>query len=183
VLGPVQAPWWVAGGWALDLHLGKVTRAHKDLDIGILRKDAAIVLAALPGWEFFEAKDGVLAEIVDGRAPRVEVNSLWCKQTNAQHWQMEFVLDDSAGECWIFRRDRGITCALSKAIRRNAEGMAYLAPEIQLLYKARAPRPEDQVDFRQVAPQLDRNAQNWLREALMRTHPEHPWISMLKALS
>jgi hypothetical protein len=58
LLSAVRSLWWVAGGWALDLFLGKVTRAHKDLDIGIFRKDAAIVLAELPGWEFFEVKDG-----------------------------------------------------------------------------------------------------------------------------
>jgi hypothetical protein len=47
LLSVLRAPWWVAGGWALDLYLGKVTRVHKDLDVGIFREDAAIVLAAL----------------------------------------------------------------------------------------------------------------------------------------
>jgi hypothetical protein len=54
LLAALRAPWWVAGGWALDLFLGKVTRAHKDLDIGIGRKNAAMAVAALSGWEMFE---------------------------------------------------------------------------------------------------------------------------------
>ena len=32
-------PWFVCGGWALDLFIGKQTREHHDLDIGIFRRD------------------------------------------------------------------------------------------------------------------------------------------------
>jgi len=31
--------WWVAGGWAIDLHLGHQSRAHQDIDIAVLRRD------------------------------------------------------------------------------------------------------------------------------------------------
>jgi hypothetical protein len=180
LLAAVRSPWWIAGGWALDLYLGKVTRAHKDLDIGIFRKDAAIVLAALPGWEFFEARDGVLSRLAVGDAPCAGVNSLWCKQANAAHWEVELMLDESHGEFWVFRRDARITCPLSSAIRRNAAGIAYLAPEIQLLYKARATRAQDHADFDHVIPHLDRDARTWLRESLMSMDSEHAWISILK---
>ena len=182
LLSAVHSPWWVAGGWALDLYLGRVSRAHKDLDIGIFRQDAASVVAALSGWEFFEAREGVLSPLAVGVAPRAEVNSLWCKRANAAHWELELMLDESDGESWIFRRDPRITRLLSSAIRRNPEGIAYLAPEIQLLYKARATRAEDQADFSLVLRHLDRDARTWLRESLIRTDPEHPWISLLKSL-
>jgi hypothetical protein len=180
LLSVLRAPWWVAGGWALDLYLGKVTRVHKDLDVGIFREDAAIVLAALPGWEFFEAKDGAFTQLVEGHVPRAEVNSLWCKRVNAAQWELELMLDESDGEFWTFRRDPRITRPLSSAIRRNPEGIAYLAPEIQLLYKARATRTQDQADFDHVVPHLDRDARIWLRQSLMRTEPEHAWLSALK---
>jgi hypothetical protein len=182
LLSAVHLPWWVAGGWALELYLGKVSRTHKDLDIGIFRKDAASVIAALSGWEFFEAREGVLSPLAVGVAPRAEINSLWCKRGNAAQWEFELMLDESDGESWIFRRDPRITRPLSRAIRRNPEGIAYLAPEIQILYKARAARAEDQADFSQVVPHLDRDARTWLRESLMRTQPENPWNSVLKAL-
>jgi hypothetical protein len=180
LLSALRAPWWVAGGWALDLYLGKVTRAHKDLDIGVFRKDVAIVLAALPGWEFFEAKDGAFTPLVEGHVPRAEVNSLWCKRVNAVQWGLELLLDESDGEFWVFRRDARITYPLSSAIRRNPEGIAYLTPEIQLLYKARATRAQDQADCDHVVPHLDRDARTWLRESLMLMDPEHAWISLLK---
>src|SRR5271169_2186940 len=72
----LHSPWWIAGGWALDLFLGRVTRAHKDLDIGIFRKHAASVTAGLADWAFFEAKAGVLSSLASGDMPRAEVNSL-----------------------------------------------------------------------------------------------------------
>lgn len=180
LLAALRAPWWVAGGWALDLFLGKVTRAHNDLDIGIARKDAAMVTAALSGWEMFEARDGVLSLLALGDAPRAEVNSLWCRRTNAGQWELELMLDVTDRESWVFRRDPRITCPLSRAIRRNPEGIAYLAPEIQLLYKARATRARDQVDFDHVVPHLDRDARTWLRNSLILVDPKHVWNSMLR---
>jgi Aminoglycoside-2''-adenylyltransferase len=178
-LSELPAPWWIAGGWALDLFLGKVTRAHKDLDIGIFRSDTADVVAALSGWEFFEAKDGVLSALAAGDAPRAEVNSLWGKRAHAAQWEFELMLDESDAESWVFRRDARITQPLSSAIRRNPEGIAYLAPEIQLLYKARATRPQDQADFDHVVPHLARDSRIWLRESLRSVAPKHRWIAML----
>jgi hypothetical protein len=99
---------------------------------------------------------------------------------NSPQWELELVLDELDGELWIFRRDAGITRSLSRAIRRNQEGPAYLAPEIQLLYKARAIRAQDQADFYQVVPHLDPTEKAWLRESLITMDPEHSWISMLK---
>jgi hypothetical protein len=180
LLSELRAPWWIAGGWALELYLAKVTRTHKDLDVGIFRQDAKILRAALPDWDFFEAKNGVLSPLAMGDAPRADVNSLWCKRTNASQWELEVMLDRADGDVWIFRRDGRITYPLSSAIRRNREGIAYLAPEIQLLYKARATRPEDQADFDHVVPHLTRDAQTWLRESLLRIDPEHVWIPKLK---
>ena len=38
-------PWYVAGGWAVDLHLGRPTREHEDLEIGVPRERFAEVEA------------------------------------------------------------------------------------------------------------------------------------------
>ena len=179
LLSEFRARWWIAGGWALDLFLGKVTRAHNDLDVGIFRKDAQSQLAALRDWDVFEAKNGVLSPLAAGDAPGADVNSLWCKRTSAPHWELELMLDNSEGEEWVFRRDARIARPISGAIRRNPQGVAYLAPEIQLLYKARAIRPQDQADFDRVVPHLTDDAQTWLRKSLLSIDAEHVWISML----
>jgi hypothetical protein len=92
------------------------------------------------------------------------------------------MLDESEGEFWVFRRDPRITYPLSSAIRRNPERIAYLAPEIQLLYKARATRAQNQTDFGHVVPHLSRDARTWLRDSRISMDLEHAWISMLKQI-
>jgi len=39
VFAHVSVPWWVAGGWALDLFAGRVLRPHEDLDVAVFRED------------------------------------------------------------------------------------------------------------------------------------------------
>ncbi|MGH7604080.1 MAG: nucleotidyltransferase domain-containing protein [Gemmatimonadaceae bacterium] len=39
--------YWLFGGWAVDFHAGRVTRAHADLDLAIWRDDGARVAALL----------------------------------------------------------------------------------------------------------------------------------------
>jgi hypothetical protein len=172
----VDVPWWIAGGWAIDLFMGAQTRTHKDLDVGVRRADAPRVIAALPGWEFFEAKDGSLSRLVPGTIPRPGVNSLRIRRAGEPLWSLELLLDDSDGSDWIFRREPSIRRPLAAILRATPGGIPYLAPEIQLLYKARDLRPEDWTDFGHAAPRLDSPAAEWLRDCLSRLYPQHPWF-------
>jgi hypothetical protein len=174
--------WWIAGGWAVDLHAGAQTRPHGDLDVGILRRDVREVLAALSSWEVFEVSDRAFARLAVGDDPRTEVHSLWCRPMGAPLWMMQLLLDESADDFWVFRRQPDIRLPLGMAVRRNSAGLPYLSPEIQLLYKAKNPRPRDQADFDHVAPRLDQGARAWLKDALTRMDPGHAWLQKLRAL-
>src|ERR1700742_1879050 len=88
----LEVPWWIAGGWALDLYLGRQSRPHKDLDVGVLRRDIAAVQARLNSWEMFEAKDGQLTRLEAGANPRPEVHSLWCRRAGESEWTLELML-------------------------------------------------------------------------------------------
>jgi hypothetical protein len=174
--------WWVAGGWALDLFLGDAVRSHADLDIGVFRDDVPAVAASLHDWEMFEAKNGVLKRLDIGAAPRADVNSLWCRPVDSGEWLLELLLDDRSEESWVFRRRPEIARPIASIQRRSSDGLPYLAPEIQLLYKAKASRARDQDDFERVLPYLDSDATAWLKQALEIAHPGHPWIASLAAL-
>lgn len=176
----VDAPWWIAGGWALDLYLGGPSRAHADLDIGVLRCDVSRVRERRPSWEMFEAKDGVLTRLESGEVPRLDVHSLWCRPVGATRWILELMLDDSVDDVWVYRREPSVRRPLSTLTRMNTSGLPYLSPEVQLLYKSRWLRPRDQTDFEVVAPLLDTPACDWLVAALERCAPEHAWISALR---
>ena len=158
----VDFVWWIAGGWALDLHLGRQSRPHADLDIGVLRRDITRVRERLSSWEMFEAKDGVLTRLESGQVPRVDVHSLWCRPIGATRWMLELMLEDSVDDVWAYRREPSIRRPFSTVLRISTSGLAYLAPEVQLLYKSRRMRPRDQPDFEVIAPLLDSPARDWL---------------------
>jgi CubicO group peptidase (beta-lactamase class C family) len=44
--------YWLLGGWAVDFHLGLVTREHEDVDLAVWRRDGATVASLLgaAGW-------------------------------------------------------------------------------------------------------------------------------------
>lgn len=174
----VAVPWWIAGGWAIDLFLGRETRPHGDLDVGVLRANVGEVLRSLSEWEVFEAKDGVLTRLLRP-TPRTEVNSLWCRGRGAQRWTLELMLDDSDGEAWVYRRDPGVRRQLQSMVYHNSKRVPYLAPEVQLLYKAKRSRSRDERDFAAVLPHLGTEARDWLRHNLERTLPSHPWTYVL----
>lgn len=175
----LTVPWWIAGGWALDLFLGQRSRAHTDLDIGVLRRDIATALQALSRWELFEAKDGGLNHLPIGTLPRADVHSLWCRPEGTTPWALEIMLDESDEALWLFRREPTIRRPLSTLTRTSSSQIRYLAPEIQLLYKAKTVRPQDQADFERVVQELDALAVEWLRDSLARAYSGHPWINTL----
>ena len=61
----------------------------------------------------------------------------------------------------------------------SSSGIPILAPEIQLLYKAKWHRPKDEHDFGQALPLLDATRRAWLKEALPRCYGEDRWIAQL----
>ena len=48
-------PWGIAGGWAIDLFIGKETRPHSDVEVAIFREDQHILKKVLQDWSFEKA--------------------------------------------------------------------------------------------------------------------------------
>jgi hypothetical protein len=57
--------------------------------------------------------------------------------------------------------------------------MNFLRPEVILLYKSKNPRLKDEQDFESVAPNLDAESRQWLKNALAVCCGEHSWIQRL----
>jgi hypothetical protein len=63
---------------------------------------------------------------------------------------------------------------------KSREGIRFLAPEIQLFYKAKAPRPKDWLDFTMVLPSLTCDQRAWLRDAILIAYGEdNDWLAEL----
>lgn len=178
LLDAQPARWWLAGGHALELFVGRSWRAHGDIDAGILRSDEARVFGALRGWEIHTAHDGELRRLAPGEPTPRDVDSVWCRRPGAgEPWRFQLLLDPSDAGHWLFRRDPSLRVPLDELVTRAGDGCPCLRPEIQLLFKARHTRPKDEADFAVVAPLLSGPAHQWLRDALARVHPSHPWLA------
>src|SRR4051812_43144367 len=72
--------WGVAGGWAIDLFLGRQTRAHADVDVAILRDDQHYLRAGLTGGRAQKVIEHTLIEwLPDERLepPVHEIHATW----------------------------------------------------------------------------------------------------------
>jgi hypothetical protein len=171
-------PWQIAGGWAIDLFLGKQTRYQADIDIQVLREDTADLHRALPGWMLYLA-DRVLCEWAEGDPVPGNVNNIWCRRPDCP-WEMQLMLDEREGNDWLFRRNHAVRRDLS-SITVQLKGIPVLAPEIQLLYKSRLPmRDKDVSDFHHALPALGTNRTAWLSEQLRLLYGDHPLIEAVE---
>ena len=181
LFGPVAAPWWVAGGHALDMFLGHETRTHAGMDVAILRRDQKAFLEALRTWDLRIAHNGELIPLKAGETiAKPEHHQLWARETPEGPWRMEVFLEDSDGKRWSYRRNDRIGLNLADLGRRDSYGIQFIRPEVMLLYKSKAPRPVDETDFLYVLPRLDAAQKGWLIAALYTIDPSHRWLQRLK---
>ncbi len=174
------ASWWVAGGWAIDLFLGRVTRSHHDVDIAILRRDQMAVQQHLAGWslQWVEPRSGgQFRRWQPGEQLDWPVHEIHGTRTDGA--TIELLLNEAVDQVWHFRRDRRIERPLSRVGLTAAGGIPFLAPEVVLLYKAQENRVLDQADFTNVQHALDAEQRGWLAEALQDAYELHPWAMEL----
>lgn len=185
----LTVPWWIAGGWALDLFLGVQIREHEDIDVQILRRDHLTIRGLLDAWDVQAASPTTHPDAWPFRAWEAGtvlssvVHDVWCRPSQADPWALQLMLAETDGDCWQFRRDARITRPLSTVGRRTKNGIPYLVPELQLLYKAKEPRPKDEADFARTVPFLDPESRRWLIQALALSHPDHHWLGWLEGSS
>lgn len=163
--------WFVAGGQALELALARSWRTHQDLDVGVCRSDLELVHGYLGDWELYLAAAGRLHRW-DGRALSSEhhENNIWARRSTDEPWAFDLTVGGGDAEAWWSRRDPGIRLPWTIAVEHGC-GIPYLAPHVQLLLKAKSPRPEDTLDAEVVMPALERSQRSWLAEHLPRDHP------------
>ena len=175
-LAAVDVPWGIAGGWALDLWQGSVSREHSDIEIACFRGDLPRLLQILDGFEIAIARNKVLTPYRSGETLPDETLSLWLRRHGETLWDFEIVAEARRDERWVYRREAAVTRPLADLFIRVLEGPV-IAPEVQLLYKCKEPRPKDLDDLRHYVPLLDDAQYRWLRDAVALAH-----VSSLAAL-
>lgn len=176
-----HAEWFVVGGWAIDLFLGERTRDHDDVDIGFARDHQARARGLLKGWSYQKVVPrGTRLERepwAEGEWLRLPVHEIHVESPAGGH--VEFLLLERRADEWVYRRDARVTLPWTRLAFPTALGLAALAPEVVLLFKAKGHRERDQADFEAALPRLSGERRDWLRAALALAHPGHRWVGVL----
>jgi hypothetical protein len=180
LLRDLRCEWSVCGGWAIDLYLGRVTRAHKDIDVSIARARQLEARDYLKrrGWNLQKAHEGELTTWEEGEFLSEPFHAVWCRNEAHDPGFVELLLDDIDGGTFRFRRDPTVTRERGRVSFETPSGVPVLAPEIVLLYKSNA-ADEYAEDFRNAACALDAEARAWLKSALEKVYARHPWAEEL----
>jgi hypothetical protein len=176
----VDAPWYIAGGWAIDLYLSGQYRQHEDVEVGVPSQRFADVSSALAGFEFFVVGDG-LAWPLDGAGDVFEAHhQTWVREPATGLWRMDIFREPSDGDTWICRRDERIRLPYRDLIEHTSDGIPYCRPEVALLFKAKySELPKNQRDFDATLPHLEPARRRWLSGSIAQVHPGHPWLDRL----
>jgi hypothetical protein len=183
LLAGFDAPWWIAGGWALDLFLGAETRRHDDIDVAVLRRDQLALYDWLRGWDLHYATPDHTLQPWDGRLLRPPIHGIWARRSHdaTAPWTCDFLLDEDRDGRWVYRRDSAITRSLDD-LGGLRNGAPYLCPEVVLLYKSKNPTPKDDADFDLVLPRLSSSGRLWLCQTLRTCDAGHRWVQRLAQL-
>ena len=174
----VDAPWGVAAGWALELYVGEAWREHEDLEVAVPASRFDELCAALGELELWvPVGGGRLRPLASVPGPASQ--QTWGLDPAARAWRIDVLREPSAGGTWICRRDETIRMPFTRLVERTADEIPFVRPEVVLLFKAKHAREKDEEDFDVVLPRLDRERRSWLRDALHRVHPGHPWLARL----
>ncbi|WP_282142382.1 nucleotidyltransferase domain-containing protein [Cytobacillus oceanisediminis] len=164
-------PWFIAGGWAIDLFIGRETREHKDLEMAIFRKDQLYLKKYLHEWDFKKVIKGKFFSWENERLelPVHEIHAF----NKLTGYEIEFLLNETEDNDWRFRRDLRISLPFNSVRSNSRIGIPYLNPEIVLLYKTKNTRDKDHQDFISIKDHLNADKKQWLRNALEIHEPGH----------
>jgi hypothetical protein len=148
-------PWWIAGRYAIEDFVGRQFRAHADTDILALRKASTALRRYLSGWDCWVADPpGQLRFWRVGEVLGGNIHDVWCRHDQSSRWAFQVMLDESDRLQWQSRRCPRVSKPLQNLGMPNDQRILFLAPEVQLFYKAKSPRTKDNLDFEALLPLL-----------------------------
>jgi hypothetical protein len=186
LLSGLTVPWWITGGWAIDLAVGHVTRDHADVNVMMLERDEH-ALRGLTGVDIQLIADGepprawpagyrLTGGLSPGPKPPLTGPGLGDRlilHGKGLPLPAEVIPASAAGAVWVYKKGSHVFIRPLADVTRYWEGIPFLAPEVVLLIKARPgldrPRTDnDQRDFEAALPTLSAQQRSWLRDAIER---------------
>lgn len=172
---PVTARWWLSGGVALDRWLGRPIRARQNIDVSTVPADLDALLSDLPAPLSAWVRDGDDAvKPLSAASEGEDLQPVRIYDADADAWVLQVNVEDGAPKAWLYRRDPRLQVPWDLAVI-DVDGIPTGAPELQLLWKALRPRPEDEVDKDAVLPELPEEARARFERDILSIHPHSTW--------
>jgi hypothetical protein len=173
-------PWWLVGGWALEAFTG-AAREHEDIDVSILACDVPALRAHVAGrHQLWNICNGALRPLTDRLPDLMEPDSqIWVRRDARTPWLIDLPVTPDVDGAWRNKRLPEQVAPVDEVTWRTDDGVRALNPEIVLLFKARLDRAKDRRDRDRALPLMTLEQRTWLRDAVRRLHPEHPWQDLL----
>lgn len=171
-----SARWWLSGGAALDRWMGRPIRERENIDVSVIAADLADLVTNLPDGFSAWAPSGHDDEVVPFvEAPTdTDLQPVLIRDDAMDAWALQVNVEDGAPRAWVYKRDPRLTLPWDRAVH-DVDGIPTGAPEVQLVWKALRPRPEDTIDKDAVLPSLSDEAVSFYETALLRIHPHSTW--------
>ncbi len=166
--------WWLSGGVALDRWLGEPIRERRNIDVSVVHTDLFEFVQGLPeGYDVWAVRDESLVPFSEVQ-PGDEVQPVLIRDLASNAWVLRVNVEDGAPRAWVYKRDPRLQLAWDKAVL-DVDGIPTGAPEVQLVWKALRPRPEDDIDKDAVLTKLSDEARAWYERCILSIHPHSSW--------
>ncbi len=120
----MPCPWWIAGGFAIELAIGQPIRDHGDIDVLVLRQDHLRIQHVLRSWEWWAADPpGTLRPWLPQEQLPAGVHDIWCRPGPAEPWRIQVMIDESSDGDWVSRRDPGIRRPIASIGKTSTNGI------------------------------------------------------------
>jgi hypothetical protein len=175
LLASASVRWWLSGGCALERWLGRVIRERQNIDVSVSAGDLAALVASLPaGFSAWAPVDEESVVSFSDAPQDADLQPVLIRDDGRGVWALQVNVEDGAPRAWMYKRDPRLTLPWERAVV-DIDGIPTGAPEVQLVWKALRPRPEDDVDKDAVFDSLPDEAREWFERTILRVHPHSTW--------
>ena len=172
-----EAPWCIAGGWAIALLIQREARARGDVEFAILREDSQALREHLADWTLLADQGYVKSEWTAGEPVPPAVGTVFATSPDGDRATIRIY--DSAHGLLFSPLNRAINHPVSRLRYFTPDTIPYLVPQLALLSLAPGAGANQHADLRAALPFIDGMAKLWLDRALAMTIPDHPWRTVL----
>lgn len=175
LLAAVPGRWWLSGGVALDHWRGRAIRPRGNIDVSTTAAELTALVAALPdtctAWA--PGPGGVAVPFAQAPAD-ADPQPVRIREETTGAWVLQVNVEDGSDAAWMYKRDPRLQLPWDRAVL-TVDAVPTGAPEVQLVWKALRPRPEDDTDKDAVFPDLSDEARAWYERTILRVHPHSTW--------